>query len=168
MFSFQRCGFFFSLDGGNLDTLPNKALFGAVYLPSYILLTVCATLVVIHMYISRLERYVPQPIFMDYQRLLRVVVESVIETVNLEFMNSPDASIAEWLEADLRCPGDSRATKKTAVLICYYASASVCVIPMRSGRMTGRMGRAVLARQGRSLGARADRETGIEGSVPGE
>ena len=56
VFFFQRCGFFSSRDGVNLEALPRKAIFGAVYLPSYILLTICATLIVIHMYISRLER----------------------------------------------------------------------------------------------------------------
>ena len=75
---------------GDLDTLPRKAFFGAVYLPSYLLLTVCTTLVVIQTYVSRLERHVPQPIFMDTQRLLQVVVKSVIETVNLKYMNSPE------------------------------------------------------------------------------
>jgi len=81
--------FFYTL-WGKPDTFTHKLIFTAVYSLSYVSLTVTITLVAIHTYITRLERFVPQPIFMDTKRLLRVVVEEVIAAVNLKFMNSPE------------------------------------------------------------------------------
>ena len=75
---------------GKPELLALKAIFGAVYVSSYVFLTVATTLMIIHTYISRIGHYVPQPIFMDTKRLLMVVVESVIATVNLTAMNTPE------------------------------------------------------------------------------
>lgn len=82
---------------GKPEMLILKAIFGAVYVVSFVFLTVAVTLMVIHGYVSRVERSIPQPIFMDTKRLLMVVVESVIETVNLPFINQPEYPSASGL-----------------------------------------------------------------------
>jgi hypothetical protein len=70
---------------GKPESMLRKGMFMLVYVPSYVFLTIALTLMFVHGYISRLERSVPQPIFMNTKRLLMVIVDSVSESVNLEF-----------------------------------------------------------------------------------
>ncbi len=59
-----------------------KLAFALVYVLAYVMLTVVITLVVINNYMEDLNRRVPQPVFMDTRRLLRVLIDAVRE-INL-------------------------------------------------------------------------------------
>ena len=60
-----------------------KLLFGVVYGLSYVLLTASLTLLALHDYADRLDQRVPQPIFVHTERLLRVAVETAIQSLNV-------------------------------------------------------------------------------------
>ncbi len=63
--------------------LAGKGFFALVYVSSYVCLTVAVTLAFVHQYITRLEKHAPPPIFVSTRRLLRVVVDAAIYSVNL-------------------------------------------------------------------------------------
>ncbi len=60
-----------------------KLLFAAAYSPMFILFTLAFTLLAIQDFMDRLDQRVPQPIFVHTHRLLRVVVETAIENLNI-------------------------------------------------------------------------------------
>lgn len=74
---------FLYLSWGKPGDLLHKGIFAAIYVVSYVCLVTALTLLVIHRYISRLEQHAPQPIFVDTGRLLMVVVEAAIQSLNL-------------------------------------------------------------------------------------
>lgn len=65
------------------ENLLHKGIFTLVYVLAYLCLTIMLTLLSVHLYISRLERYAPQPIFVDTRHLLSVVVDAVAQSVNI-------------------------------------------------------------------------------------
>lgn len=61
----------------------SKALFALIYVSAFVCLTAALTLAVVSEYVTRLEKYAPPPIFVSTERLLRVVVDAAIYTINL-------------------------------------------------------------------------------------
>ncbi len=66
----------------------DKALFAAIYVPAFVCLTTAVTAIVVSDYITRLEQSAPPPIFASTERLLRVVVDAAINTINLPGLNT--------------------------------------------------------------------------------
>ncbi len=56
--------------------------FAAVYALIYVFATVGMTLIIIQSYMDRLDTFVPQPIFVHTDRLLQVVAEGALHTLN--------------------------------------------------------------------------------------
>lgn len=61
----------------------DKALFALIYVLAFVCLTAAVSLAVVSEYVARLERYAPPPIFVSTERLLRVVVDAAIYSINL-------------------------------------------------------------------------------------
>ncbi|MFP4344274.1 MAG: zinc ribbon domain-containing protein [Anaerolineales bacterium] len=60
-----------------------RLLFSLAYAPIYICFTIALTLFVVQSYGERLDERVPPPIFADTNRLLHVVVEGAIQSLNM-------------------------------------------------------------------------------------
>jgi len=60
-----------------------KAIFAFIYVLAYVCLTVAIALGVVRAYVERLEKDAPPPIFVNTERLLRVVVDAAIYDINL-------------------------------------------------------------------------------------
>lgn len=61
----------------------SKVLFAFIYVLAYVCLTAAIGLGVVRVYVERLEKNAPPPIFVNTERLLRVVVNAAIYDINL-------------------------------------------------------------------------------------
>lgn len=68
---------------GRPDDFVSKVLFAFIYVSSFVCLTAAVTLVVVSVYVARLEKNAPPPIFVNTDRLLQVVVKAGISVINL-------------------------------------------------------------------------------------
>lgn len=60
-----------------------KALFALVYVSSFVCLTAAIALIVVNEYVEQIKRRAPLPIFVSTERLLRLVVDEAIKSINL-------------------------------------------------------------------------------------
>jgi len=97
---------------GRPEGLVDQAIFGSVYVTAFVCLTAAATLAVVGEYVAKLQRYAPPPIFVSTERLLRVVANEVIYSINLPkagprplSLSTPAKPIHEVVQT-LRVPED--------------------------------------------------------------
>lgn len=68
---------------GRPDDFVSKVLFAFIYVLAFVCLTAAMTLAVVSVYVARLEKNAPPPIFVNTDRLLQVVVKAAISVINL-------------------------------------------------------------------------------------
>lgn len=91
---------------GKPEDLIGKMFFAAVYVLSYVCLTVALTLGFVNQYIARLEKWAPPPIFVNTKHLSQVVVDTAIQSINLaRSVPAGEEPVYEIVEA-LRIPED--------------------------------------------------------------
>jgi hypothetical protein len=60
-----------------------QLLFGTVYIITYVAFTAGLTLYAVHDYVDDLDQRAPQPLFVNTERLLRVVIETATKTLHV-------------------------------------------------------------------------------------
>ena len=60
-----------------------QLIFGAFYAPTYVLFTVSLMLLAVQDYVGRLNQLVPPPIFAHTERLLRVTLDTAIQSLSI-------------------------------------------------------------------------------------
>ncbi|MBN2391693.1 MAG: hypothetical protein JXR84_13290 [Anaerolineae bacterium] len=68
---------------GRPDELTSKAFFAVSYVSGFACLTAAVALIIVNEYVEQLKARAPAPIFVSTERLLRVVVEEAINSINL-------------------------------------------------------------------------------------
>jgi len=76
----------------------SKAFFALIYAASFVCLTAAITLAVVSEYVARLERQASPPIFVNTERLLRVVVNEAIRNINLPGLNTRGSTASPALD----------------------------------------------------------------------